>query len=274
MASSRVFVPESSSDPSLVLSPALWGNLVDDMMSAPWKGHFEFENWRQYPIPATNTTGQSGNWAHFLSDGATITDPAIANHSAITLASDGDNEAVVLTRKNAGIRITKDSGRIVCFEARVKFSTIADTKNGAFYGLFEPLTPTATSHIADAGTMADENFIGFHRLEGDGDKLDIIYKADGQTQQSFADAHTLVADTFVRVGLRFDGRQTLKFFLDGAEYVTARLGATALDAATFPDDINLAPTLVLKNATGSTPGDNTVNWMAFGYTRLPSDMFS
>ncbi len=276
MASERVFVPESSSDPSLVLSAAIWGNFpFATAYSAPWRAHFEYENFREFPMPATNQTTEAGRWSIFLSDGATITDPAIADHSAAKFLSDGDNEAAVLCRKNAGIRITKNSGRIVAYESRLKVSTISDSKNGLFVGLFEPLTPTATSHIGDDGAMVDKNFIGFHRLEGDGDKIDIVYKADGQTQQSFADALTLVADTFVRVGFLFDGKQTLKFFLDGALYSTATLDATDLDAATFPDDINLAPAIVgAKNATGSTPGDNTINWSAFGYTRGVADLFS
>ena len=154
MASERVFVPESSDDPSLVLSPAIWGNFpFATAYSAPWRAHFEYENWREFPIPATNTTTQAGRWNTFLSDGATMADEVLANHSALKFTADGDNEAAVLTRQNAGIRITKNSRRIVAFEFRMHVSTIADSKNGLFGGLFEPLTPTATSHIGDDGAM-------------------------------------------------------------------------------------------------------------------------
>lgn len=270
--------PESSTGPFSGPSPAIWGTpfpSMVDLLQDPGLGFLMHEDWRNFCPPATNTTSSVGGWRCFLSDGGAITSAGIANLTAISATSNDDNEAVVLAKTIAGIRITKNSGRKVAFEARMRSDTITDTKNGWFVGLAEPVEPTATSHIADAGTLADINFIGFHRLEGDGDKVDIVYKADGQTQQSFTDALTLVADTWYKMGFLFDGKETLRFYLNGAVYATADLGATSLDAATFPDDINLAPALVLhKAATGTAEGSNLCNWVRFGFTNNSSDGFA
>ncbi len=271
-----VHAPESASAPFAFPSSAIWDRFNPvEFVQDPSMGYYYHESWNMFPAPLTNTTSSVGNWRAFLSNGGTILTAAIANNASIVATADGDEEAVVLSQLNAGIQITHNTKREVAFEVRVKASTIADTKNGFFLGLWEPLEPTATSHIADAGTLADKNFIGFHRLEGDGDKVDIVYKADGQTQQSFTDAQTLVADTFVKLGFYFDGRATLRFYLNGVEYETARLDKDDLTAATFPDDVNLAPVLVLaKNATGSTPGSNTCHWMRFAYRYAAEDGFA
>lgn len=235
------------------------------------------EDFDRGPAFADNTTGVwTGGlpWRYFTSDSSgVVTFSTADSESAIVVTSDGDNEGAVLSMAGAPIRITKGSGRKVAFEGRVKSSTIADTKHGFFLGLYEPLVPTATSHIAAAGTMVDENFIGFHRLEGDGDKLDLVWKADGQTQHSDTDAITLVADTYVKVGFYFDGESTIKWYFneDALNASTYDVVAADLDAATFPDDINLALCFALINATASTPGSTTIDWLRLGFTFGPSD---
>lgn len=262
------YQPSTSREPTW----EIWRHFPQNMVDvSPGIGYLLHEDFAVFPAGATNTTGGLDRWQVFQSDGASIADAGLANVSGIKLASDGDNEGVIVTSATAPIRITKGSTRKVAFGCRFRTSTIADTKHGFIMGLWEALTPTATSHIAAAGTLADENFIGFHRLEGDGDKLDIVYKADGQTQQSFADALTLEADTWYRAEFYFDGDKTVKFYLDGVPYATAQLGATELDAATFPDDINLTPTFGMLNATASTPGSFLLDWLRFGYTFGDSD---
>jgi hypothetical protein len=239
----------------------------------PRKGYLFHEDFgADFPcVPTLNAAGQLKGFSTWLDTGATIVGGGTANVSSVVVSTDGDNEACTLAHISAPVRITKGSGRKVAFGVRVKFSAISDSKNGSFLGLFEGLTPTATSHIADAGTLADKNFVGFHRLEADGDAIDIVYKADGQTQGSFTDTVVLVADTYVKLEFYFDGDQSLSFWIDGVRYTTADLGASVLGAATFPSDINLGLALVLKNATGSTPGSVTYDWTRFGYTHGDAD---
>lgn len=278
MSAQMVYGPEDTAAPFSCPSPAIWGGFPSSQVlhDDPSIGFVFHEDFRAFPKNATNTTLPVMNWNVFLSDGATMLSAGIANRSAITLLSDGDNEAALLVLGSASIRVTRGSKRKVAFEGRFRVSSILDdsTSGGVFLGLHEDLIPTATSVLADAGGLTDENFIGFHRVEGDGDKLDVVYKADGQTQQSFADALTLAAATFVKAGFYFDGDDTLKFYFNGAEYTTARLGASSLTAATFPSDINLTPAFGIKNATASSPGTATFDWIRFGWTAADADGYA
>lgn len=253
-------------------TPAIWKDFEWALTNGrPGEGFVHHEDFAVGPAFADNTTGVwTGNlpWRYFTSDSSGVATFSTADsESAIVVTSDGDNEGFVLSMAAAPLRITSGSGRKVAFEARVKSSTITDTKHGFFLGLFEPLVPTASSHIQASGAMADENFIGFHRLEGDGDKLDVVWKADTVTQQTAigADAITLVADTYVKVGFVFDGATTIRFYYNETDLGSSvRIGETQLEASAFPSDINLSMAFALINATATTPGSSTLDWMRCG----------
>lgn len=258
------------------LSPNVWAKFMKDLDSGN-RGFFHLEQFKAFPkhdSTASGTfTGRLGNFSAFMAQGATIV-PADVAGGALICSSDGDNEEIVLAPGAAPILLSSASPLAV-FEARLKTSTITDTKHGFFCGLIESHLAATGTIIATAGTLADKNFIGWHRLEGDGDKLDVVYKADGQTQQSLiTDAHTLVADTFVKVGMVFDPNakpaNRIAFYFDGVRQSTFVTQAL-MDAATFPDDIALGMAFALMNATASTPGSTTLDWMAMGqlYSNYP-----
>lgn len=193
-------------------------------------------------------------------------------HGGITMGSDGDNEGVTLQPNTSAFQIINDGsvGKLI-FGARFKTSTITDTKHGFYIGLTEQLAAGGTNGnflaaakpIGTNGTLTDNNFIGFHRLEGDGDQIDVVYKADGQTQQSpITDGLTLVADTWYVVALVFDPqRGDIQLFLNSATASTTLITRANIAAATFPSDVLLTPTFGLMNATGTTPGNTTLDYI-------------
>lgn len=185
----------------------------------------------------------------FIDTGDTITNGDEVNGSALFTTDTTDNDQIAIGGKTGLFQIARGNNKPLGFEARIKTTSVANTISGMFCGLGEANVVATDVPLVDAGTLADTNFIGFHRLEGDGDALDIVYKADGQTQQSFTDAKTIAADTYYKVGFYFDGVETIKFYFDGVEYATARLDATDLDAATFPDDVRLTILFGMNNAT-------------------------
>lgn len=196
---------------------------------------------------------------------------------AVKIGSDGDNEGVSIAQFGQPFQISRAHGGF-SGEWRVKFSTITDTKNGAFVGLVDSTALTATVPIAAAGTLADLNFVGFHRLEGDGDQVDCVYKANGVTQVTVqADAlgvaavnSALVADTYVKLGLRYYprhhqlGRYYMVWFIDNIQVASVQV--IAADGTDFPNDVRLGWAFSTLNATGSTPGDNTIDWAQVGQT--------
>lgn len=188
------------------------------------------------------------------------------------MLSDGDNEGMGLRSQLVPYKFARGNKHFV-WELVLEDSTITDTKHGFFVGLQDNTAITATSPIAAAGTLADVNFVGFHRLEGDGDKLDLVYKADGVTQvTTLADAVTLAADTEVRLAMTY--RQEPDF--DTSNNFVFRWWANNLPIASgykqipsaagtdFPNDVAMGFIATLLNATGSTPGSLTVKRARMG----------
>lgn len=257
------------SDTRRKFSPGLWGNCPWDGIRSGIVDGIAFEDdFITGPLVAAGAQALYGNYHGFASTGGSGADAGV-QFGALTLSSDGDDEGASLAAAIASLQITKAAGDL-WFEARVKSSTITDTKHGFFIGLIDAATLSATVPIAADGTLADQNLVGFHRLEGDGDKLDTYYKADGVTAVAVkADAVTLVADTYVRVGMRFSHETgKLYFYADGAELPDTKTipNATGTD---FPADAILRPIFAVLNATGTTPGSSTIDWWAWAQLGTP-----
>lgn len=244
-------------------SPGLWEGCPDisKLIDDPTQGWFFDLNCNKFRT-STNINAAEAYWAEgckvFGSNGAAIAS-ADERGGAITLSSDGDDEGASIGQMIYPFQIDRDLGKL-WFEARIKTSTIADTKHGFFLGLIDASALSATVPIAAAGTLADENFVGFHRLEGDGDYVDTVYKADGVTQVTVqTDAKVLVADTYIKLGFRFDPLDNiLRFFANGVELTTSKSIPTA-DGTDFPNDVRMGFVFALLNATGTTPGNTTIS---------------
>ncbi len=248
-------------------SGSIWGDLPRDT-GASGKGWHDFTDFKELPAHTSTSggsfTGMLGRWHAYLDQGATITNPTGgAVDAGIVVGSDGDNEcATLITRGKAMMAHTSPK---LYFEGELETSTIADTKHGFFFGLTQWGLAATDVLLADDGTLADRNLFGFHRLEGDGDKLDLVCKADGQTAQTLiADAITLVAATSIRVGFKLIPinpiAKRIVVYADGVP-LTSFVTTTVMAAATFPSDINMGFGLCVNNATGSTPGTTTFKWI-------------
>ncbi len=246
-------------------SPNLWaGN------NCPWLelkedsnvGWYVDDDFTTFPLPVTNTTGNIGNYKYFTSASSPV---AIADAGliggALTFTSDGDDEGASLGSAASSFLISRSTGK-VWFEARIKTSTIADTKHGFFLGLMEPCVQSATVPIAAAGTMADQNFVGFHRLEGDGDYVDWIYKANGVTQVTkTADFQVLVADTWIKLGFFFNpDTYYITPYVNGIEKTASKISVISAAGTDFPNDVTMNPIFAVLNAATS-PGTSTLDWV-------------
>mgnify|MGYP006052756233 FL=1 len=239
-------------------SPFIWKDCpIRELKDGTVEGWiFEDDFCNPHPV-AAGAEGLAGDYYGFADTGGTV---ALADEvgGAVTLSSDGDNEGASLRMKGRPFQISRSHGKL-WFECRLKTSTITDTKHGFFVGLTDSLTLSATVPIAAAGTLADENFVGFHRLEGDGDKVDCVYKADGVTQVTVeADAGTLVADTYIKLGMVYNpDTYVLTFYVNGVAVDTYTVVAAA--GTDFPNDVRLGLVIAVLNATASTPGSTTID---------------
>lgn len=248
-------------------TPAIWGDCpVLDLLEGGKDGAYLFDDFVFNPRVLPTSAGVFGQWWGIGSTGGTAVSVPTGQGSGIVLGSDDDNEGAVIHCGNIPFQIDRGKKKF-WFEARVKFSNITDSKIGAFIGLMGDTAITAAVPMADDGTIADANLVGFWRVEGDGDKLDIIYKANGVAVVTVAaDAFTLVADTYVKVGMVYEdlgdrfGDYALTFYFNGVRFATHK-HIPADDGTDFPNDVGMGPIIALKNAAGSSPGTLTLDWI-------------
>lgn len=243
-------------------SPALWGAFDKANLLQPGRAVHMFEDFIQVPTIAAGAMATLyGGLKGFASTGGLASVAAVPG-GALTFSSDGDDEGASIGTYHFPFIITNGTYGDLFFEARIKTSTITDTKHNIFLGLMASASLTVDIPIVSTtDALADYDMIGFHRLAGDGDYVDTVFKASGQTAATVgANAKVLVADTWVKLGFRYDSKNnTVRFYADGVEltdYVTSAL----VDGATFPNDVLMGPVFAVLNATGTTPGNSTIDW--------------
>lgn len=246
-------------------SPSIWGNF--DWHRALWDfGYATFvkDDFTQYPALITaSAEAAHGQYKAFASTGGYTADGSAVG-GVVTLYSDGDNEGASIATGTYPFAITGlSTGKPFWFEARVKSSTITDAKHDIFVGLIDSSTLSATVPItATTDVLASENLIGFHRLASDGDTFDTVY-ADAAAETAVkADAVTIAADTWVRLGITWTpsaSSKNLKFWADGVELADG-VANSVIAACTTLDAAKLGLVFAVLNQTGSSPGTSSIDW--------------
>jgi hypothetical protein len=261
-------------------SPSIWDDCpVDEMKEDPARGVYLCYDFVKAPVLVTPTITTEAYYADglkaFGSSGGTLLPGNILGGGGLIATETDDNEGIGLATVNLPFKLSTTSGKF-WFEARLKTNTVTDTRHGFVVGLWAQQTLSATVPIAAAGTLADNNFVGFHRLEADGDQIDTVYKADGQTQvtvdgdaiSTTAGVHTaagsLAADTYIKLGMVFDpldinGKNNLVFFANNLRLATDYTMASG-SGTDFPNDVGMGLAFAVLNATGTTPGTSTIDW--------------
>ena len=192
----------------------------------------------------------------------------------LTSAADND-EAVIQLGNGLDIGPYVPLNKALAFEARVRVNAAAIVAgdHGFFCGLWTGGAAggaIANLMFAAGDTIyATANLIGFQHLVGESTALDAVYqktglvKQDGAVNTDLDTAHTLVADTWVKLGFRFDSTSPRKlvWYVDGVEVCS--IGETEVAAATFPD----AATDLMQPTIGARGVDATsalidIDWWA------------
>lgn len=203
-------------DTSRGLSPGLWADCpLDDIARGHVAGIVLDDHFlKSAGITAVTTDASLVGLPYrgFNSSGGTHTQPDVAG-GELALTEATANEANWLRSTVCPFQISQQLGDL-WFEARVKVSSI--TNIGMLVGLWDNVANTVDIPLsaADPPIMATTgNFVGFHMRENAIGAVDTIYKADGvavvpgQTVNSAV--HTMVADTYVKLGMRFTRRTGL-----------------------------------------------------------------
>lgn len=225
-----------------------------------------------------NATSLVGPWMNLLGTGCTaaLAADTATEKGVLALAVDGNaaNDEAVLKWGGLASAPFYLANHDLAFECRLAVSAITAAKWSYGIGLGEAnMIVTDGLFVDTTGALADKNFVGFNHLQAEGAAIDAAYKADGQTYQNGAtktkldSLHTAVASTYVKLGFRYYSRQkSLEFFVNGSvpggNISPARLTATELDAATFPDDVFLAPIIGIKDIAGNAALSISIDWIA------------
>ena len=248
-------------------SPLIWNSCpVLDYNLDPTLGYVYFNDFVDggYVLAANQTVthlnqGVCGMTA--ATGGTTISQLADEPTGVVALNSTTDDEDAaisVLGGVNTAGQVLFTSGKQTWFEARIKSLNITDTKFGIFCGFMEEGLLATTAMIAAAGSLADKDYFGFHKLEADGDKLDVVFNTESGTASPTtvqADAVTLVADTYKKIGIYSDGT-TITMYADGV----ALSSTTTIAAVDFPDGQEMAFYFVAMNAHGDT-SESCIDWV-------------
>lgn len=211
------------------LSPAIWADLPTmKMVAAPADFVEVYDDFAKGVTTDTTVPG----WG-FVGTNADVT--AVADEeSVIELEGSGaDNDSAFIV-SNPLYDLTMNSGKRFWFEARVKVED-EDADQAIVVGLIEAAGMTAEAVADNGADLIDEDFIGFY-AETDGTNMGDIKAAyrqgGGTTTDVDADSHSPANDTFVKLGMKFDGKETVTFYVNGASVATLDVGDLTGDSLT------------------------------------------
>jgi len=247
-------------------SPSIWGDCpIAEMLLNSAKGLYIFEDFHSGIVAdATLVLGQRHGLVGYV-DSDQAADVALQSDEkgVIKLDQDGtdDDVTVVTTGDNVTglVKVTSGDQKKMWFEARVKLSTITDGDLAAFIGLTEEGQAADGKPLGAAGAIGDIDHIGFSVKEDDGDALELAYTKAGQADATPVALATLVADTYVRLGLKFEPLDNkVHVYVDGVEIKDAAISAAATN---FPSGEKLAVTFAIASGANGADGDGMyVDW--------------
>jgi hypothetical protein len=248
---------------------ALWKGIPWDQINAGeregWVFFDDFIN-----MPALSIDADLHKYAAYIDTGGTITQGAASEYGELAIATDttDNDEAWISTGGNTGglakfILQASAVPHTIAFEARWKKSSI--TTGGTFVGFGEEGLAAANT-IADTGSIADKDYIGFFTPEADPDGTDFVYNKESGANPTIniADAHTIVADTYVKTGFLYhylnpDDKQ-IKSFINGVRQGTYVTKTQVDDATNFPGGEEMALLAGVKN-TSAAANTLTLDWI-------------
>ena len=231
-------------------SPAIWGDCpwaeIQNQVAQGRGGLAFFEDF-------TYVSVVDGDVLQMLGDNAPVRVVDTLNGRLAITSGATDNDQSICAGEVDLVHISDADGekQKLWFEARVKVSSIADM--GLFVGLAAE-SVVAVDFLADnsADLVATAACIGFHVLTATPTAVGTSYQAASQTKQAVqTGVHTLVADTYVKLGMIYNPNATdaekVTFFVNGVPQ-TSFVTATNIAAATFPDSVNM--TFMMTTITG------------------------
>lgn len=265
-----------SVDQTRLPSPEIWSDCpIEDIEKGEVDGVFFKDDFVDFPLPGTQTseiwlgrykvynTG-SGKW---ITDNMPHSTTAGTYGGIISNLCDTDGDAGALGTQACPFLLTTTQNSKLWFEARVATTSILTNMGQWFVGLAENAVMTfgAATPLANADATATTGaMIGFNRLEDGLGVLNTSYAdhAAAWTDIGTAANSTLAANTWIKLGIVFDTRQStrcVRFFVDNVECTSAMTKA-ALLATTYLDVSGLGPCMAFFADSAGTADYTYLDW--------------
>jgi hypothetical protein len=221
-------------------SPSLWSDCpITELMIGTEPGTFFHNDFMGGPVAAAATAVNAFGNISFSGDTDTVLSfKASEMGGYLDIETDGDaNDGACLFTEPFAM-IVPNSGNKVWLEARLEIGD-AEGNQGFFFGLAEE---SAQSHdvVADGcNNLKEDTLVGYRIFTGE-NAIDAVAQKDDSAELIIASAVTnldvlgtskaaLTDDTEIKLGLRFDGRQTIEFYVNGVRIGTATYSSTYFD---------------------------------------------
>ncbi len=213
-------------------SPSIWGDSPNTILQDKGLGYFVHEEFTggadSIAFTAALTVG-SGVLGFDGDTDTVITHKAAEVGGYLDIETDGDdNDAAAIFSEPLGT-ITRNSGKPLWFEARVELGAVAD--QGVFVGLVEEAGASrdVVADNAASNGVITESLLGFLVDNGDTNAFDIVLRKDAGTVVNIlndasnataiplASRASITADVEFKLGIRFNGRDKIYFYVNGYE---------------------------------------------------------
>ena len=245
-------------------SPSIWKDCPHDLLNEAGTGYYLHEDFLATPLVNTTITAallsrlQVAGLAIDGDDDTVLTQKSGEQGGYLDIETDGDDNDAAAVFTEPFAEVVLNSGNKVWFEARLEIGAVAD--QGLFIGLTEK-AGLSRDVVADNGTaLIGESLIGFQIVSSATSTVDAVTKLDAGTVIKMDDAvHTIVADTEVKLGLKFDGGNKIQIFVNGVKVSTY-----TITASTFPDNVKMGVIACLKTGTAAAQS-MAIDWVRVAY---------
>jgi hypothetical protein len=263
-------------------SPSIWGDCPNTLLPDKGLGYFVHQDFLgDYSTPAATTTAPgigtvTGTGTSVFGNAASATYGANVLSMA-TGATDNNNTGVVGEELGT---IVRNSGKKLWFEARVALAALGDA------ALFVGLSTRAGANTATTGVLGNDpsnsavattqavTTIGFLSVQAasaiatlnarytktTGTAVTVATNVTQSVAIPVADRANVVAATFVKLGIRFDGGKYLYFYVNGY-----RVGKQEVDSTI--DQTALYTPVIAAKAGAAVAVTTLIDFVRYGYQK-------
>jgi hypothetical protein len=220
----------------------------------------QYKEWLGRDFPTFASATGNGGWITYQDTGATV-GPRVSFPPTVGLTTDGTDEDEVWLQLGNGT-----DGGLAYFSATagsnfdqwLEFTFKADriTANAVAYYLgLAAQGGAAANFVADATGVVQTTVghVGFSSVAATPQTLRGVYvTGSGSLGTPVASAHTLVVDTWTRVGIRYRRRTgNVEYWTGSGTTPMTRAGSVAISTSGFPDGVNMTPIMGFKSLTAT-----------------------